>query len=267
MKEGKFFEKSPEAKDVERSQESVFPKGFELPDVLSGLEEERYIEKAVEVPMVFEGKELVGKVTVNASFVDSFDERNGHYFGQLFFETFDPEKDKHKVRLSSFKASLRFGDHDVKYRTKDNVPHKNWHIGVRRVEKAMRRQGFGEWNMKAIEELMYRLSKENEEFNATWVQFDTRLGSLSNLAIDPNWLEGKIKEISEGDVSEKLKNRAEKKELNLGYIPHPQDTDRALSLLQEETEELEDIQGSGHHVRFVKALDPNFDPSSDFKSK
>ncbi|MDP2631968.1 MAG: hypothetical protein Q8P30_04370 [Candidatus Uhrbacteria bacterium] len=247
----------------------ILPEDFAIPDMSPIDLEKDGFRRTHEVffDFTFDGEPLVGKITFErVEDEDQSDTAKG--IARLDLETFEKSDDKYPKRLSIFKSIL-LNKQDYtrnEFKTKDRQPHKFWRIHTRRVEKPMRGKNFGEWNLKVIEEAMRRVVTENDELNADWIEIITGLGSLSNLIVDPDWLEDTLnKEPIPGPNEERLIDRAERKDRNLGYIAHPVDKAAALQLLQKRTTELADIPVGQREVTFVKSIKPSFSPEEDFR--
>jgi len=108
---------------------------------------------------------------------------------------------------------------------------------------------------------MRRVSDSHGELKADWIQLSTKLGSLSNLIIDPNWLERWLDENKDTRLENRfrLERRAGKKDLDLGYVPHPKDVDAVINILQLRTVEAKEAAESQPNVRMVKLLNPDIE--------
>lgn len=235
-----------------RFAEKPFLPHIELPD-LSPIDcEKDGFERVVtrEVNVVLDGKKLKAVITFERS-------SQARDPVRIAIECYDPALDEFEGRMSSFKAVLLEGKNAAyEQYTTDGKDHPHWQIHTRRVDKSLRRKGFGEWNMRLMEQLIRQVSNRHPELHADWIQLETFLGALSNLVIDPDWLEQNL-----GPHDKALLQRAQNKQLNLGYFPHPKDVLAAKRLLAEKTDDMDDIRGGEKQpVTFIKLINPKFDP-------
>ncbi len=225
----------------------TLPQDFLLPEVLPPDEEEYESTDVVDFPVVIQEKELRVTVTIKR-YKDDAPQR-----ARVELESYDDSITDGDKRVSSFKAMLAVKNPTYGHQVRDGKTHPHWHIHTRRIEKPMRKKGFGEWNMKALEETVKELEKQDPRLRADWIQLATQLSSLSNLIVDPNWLEQQMN-TADSFQSQILHDRAANKEKNLGYVPHPKDVHDALAILCRSEEEVEELSDSVPEVLYIKPL-------------
>ncbi|MDF1497289.1 MAG: hypothetical protein P1P90_04475 [Patescibacteria group bacterium] len=202
--------------------------------------------KKIKFDINLNSKQLKGIVTINRLIQEE-------YPADISIESYDPELDEFEGRMSSFKAVLN-NDKNSRFQhlTSDKKFHPHWQIHTRRIDKSLRHKGFGGLNMKLLEQIIRQITEQYPDLGADWIELDTRLGSISNLIVDPNWLE----KIADQEDAALIK-RSQNKNLNLGYIPHPQDTENAKKILAQTTEELDESEAA-LSVTFIKIINPIF---------
>ena len=250
------FEPAPEKVEL-------LPPDFKLPD-LSPLPPDEYErETKISFDTNINGLDL----TMNISFI-RLEDAAQPYIMNLEIKGYLPGT---KERVTSFKGVInnaaRLSWSDQPQKTNNSNYYSPY---TRHVEKEYRKKGLGEYNLRLVEEVLEKIKIQYPEIAPDWIEIRTTLGSLSNLLIDPDWLENYLKTNNTNQLPrlQKLWQRSQNKNRNLGYIPSPQEIDNAIQLLQRESEELEDVKKyneSYNEVRYIKSLNPDFDPEEEFK--
>lgn len=227
----------------------------ELPPIDRSVEPEVHSREAViEKRFQYNGQNFVARIEVGRREETGGDPR---IIGHLYVEIFTDQDSDYPERVSSFKAGLNRG-RDIGYAPSgDYEDHTFWRVYNRRVRKDMRGQGFGTFNVRLMEDAMEKMAAGMHDVDPEWIVMSTRLGSLSNMIVDRDWLEEYVSN-PQNDVSpaemdrfaERLKNPQ-----NLGYVLHPKDVDRALYILRTQTEEQEELKHSySREAVFIKSL-------------
>ncbi|MEO5928172.1 MAG: hypothetical protein ABIO72_05615 [Patescibacteria group bacterium] len=107
-------------------------------------------------------------------------------------------------------------------------------------------------SLRAFEELTALIDKGYPELRSEWIQFDTRLSSLTRLAISQTWLD-------EHGLAEYRKTKG----ADFGYIPIVEDEKKVAAVLKEGTEELDDVQSHVPEIRLYKKSRKDLKPTQD----
>jgi len=229
------------------SNQSLFPKNLDLPD-LSPLEKDQSFGRSerLEFPIDKEGEVYTCEMDIlRSKDYDPKDRDRLLSFARPLGVEIQVEDPGTEKRVLAISFALEIGpQREISHEEGSEVAFRNiWNCTYRYVNEDCRRKGWGETGMRLMIEFIERVEQEHTEFKADLVKMDTSLSSVARLIVDQIWLQ-------EHGLSALKKTHG----IDLHFIPHSNEQERAIKLLNGTLEDIHDEEYTTDDVMFVREL-------------